>query len=86
MPRLAFPALALLLAATTAPSQAQAEVKQPSAQQLRDLPDAPKVGDRMPDFSLADQNGKLVSFQVTTHLARIRAQAPVHAVQVWTLF
>ncbi|NDK12946.1 MAG: hypothetical protein GW911_12980, partial [Armatimonadetes bacterium] len=28
----------------------------------RDLPDAPKVGDRMPDFSLADQNGKLVSF------------------------
>ncbi|NCP33664.1 MAG: hypothetical protein GW867_26940, partial [Armatimonadetes bacterium] len=51
MPRLAFPALALLLAATTAPSQAQAEVKQPSAQQLRDLPDAPKVGDRMPDFS-----------------------------------
>jgi len=62
MPRLAFPALALLLPATTAPSQAQAEVKQPSAQQLRDLPDAPKVGDRMPDFSLADQNGKLVSF------------------------
>ena len=29
---------------------------------LRDLPDAPKVGDRIPDFTVTDQNGKAVSF------------------------
>jgi cytochrome oxidase Cu insertion factor (SCO1/SenC/PrrC family) len=63
MPRFVLPAFALLFVAVAGvPNRAQAEPQQPSGQQLRDLPEAPKVGDRLPDFSVTDQNGRQVSF------------------------